>query len=144
MRPIVLAIDDNPDDLLLLKLACDAARVSFDFQSVESGERAIAYLQGDHPYADRKKFPLPDLILLDLKMPGKSGFELLAWLRCQADFRQIPVVIFTSSVHSKDRAQALELGAEQYVVKPVGYDALQQLMQDLDRLLGSRKGMEER
>jgi CheY-like chemotaxis protein len=135
---IILSVDDSSDDLMLLRLACSAAKVSFELVCVESGEKAIAYLETARACADRDRFPLPDLILLDLKMPGKSGFDVLRWVRAQPDFNDLPVKILTSSVHSEDRALALSLGANQFLVKPVGYDGLKQLVRTLDELLMAR------
>jgi len=136
--PTVLSVDDSCDDAVLLRLACSTAKISFRLQSVQSGEEAIAYLEGRGKYADRVHFPLPDLILLDLKMPGKSGFDVLSWIRACPDLSRIPVLILTSSVHTKDRARALELGAKQYLVKPVGYAALEALAETVDRTLQQR------
>lgn len=136
--PTILCVDDSADDLLLLKLARDTAGVSFQFQSVESGEGAIAYLSNAKACADPKQFPVPRLILLDLKMAGKSGFDVLAWIRAQENFKELPVIVFTSSTHINDRDRAMELGATEYLVKPVGYDALQLLMRILDCMLVSQ------
>ena len=137
MAAIVLHVDDSSDDLTLTQFACAAAGVSFEVRSVESGEKAIAYLEGSQIFADRTKFPLPDLILLDLKMPGKSGFDVLAWIRSHSHQTNVPVIIFTGSVHAEDRLRATELGANQFWVKPADYEALQQLMRTLDRQLTS-------
>lgn len=133
--PTVLTVDDSADDLMLLSLACEVAQVSFQVQSVQSGETAMAYLGGHQAYADRQIYPLPDLVLLDLKMPGKSGFDVLAWIRGQEHLKQLPVVIFTASVLVEDRERALELGATHFLVKPIGYEALQRLVREIDHLL---------
>jgi len=131
----ILSVDDSSDDLMLLRLACGSANVSFQLLSVESGEKAIAYLETARGHSDRERFPLPDLMLLDLKMPGKSGFDVLTWIRTQPDFAHLPVIILTSSVHAEDRSRALSLGANQFLVKPVGYEGLRQLVRTLDQLL---------
>ncbi len=135
MTPTILSVDDSSDDLMLLQFACEAVNVSFRLECVQSGEEAIAYLEGVHGYGDRASFPLPDLILLDLKMPGISGFEVLSWIRRHPTLRVLPVVVLTASVHPEDRARALALGASQFIVKPVNYDALQLLVQTIDRSL---------
>ncbi len=131
----VLSVDDRIDDSMLLKLACGSAQVSFGFQSVQSGESAIAYLEGAHGFADRERFPAPDLVLLDLKMPGRSGFEVLEWIRRQTHLRDLPVIVLSSSDQQEDRARARQLGANDYWVKPVNYDQLQNLMRTVDTLL---------
>lgn len=133
----ILSVDDSSDDSMLLRLACSAAKVGFQLQIVDRGESAIAYLEGAGDFADRVRFPLPCLLLLDLKMPGKSGFDVLGWVRNSGPFESLPVVIFTSSVHSEDRRRALQLGANGFVVKPVGYEALQSLVHAIDALLSS-------
>ncbi len=142
MAGVVLNVDDCSDDLMLAQYACADAAVSFDLRSVDSGDKAIAYLQGSNEYSDREQFPLPDLVLLDLTMPGKSGFEVLAWIRSHEPVNKIPVIIFTGSVHAKDRLQAMELGADQFWVKPANYELLEQLMRRIDRQLNSGKAMD--
>lgn len=128
----ILAVDDSSDDLMLLELACGAAKVRFVLQTVRTGEAAIAYLEGTKGYADRERFPLPDLLLLDLKMPCVSGFSVLSWARTREMFRQLPIVVFTSSVQLEDRIRAMELGANAFVAKPVGFEALQRFVRALD------------
>ncbi len=135
MAAIVLDVDDSSDDQMLTQFACDAAGVSFEVRSVSSGENAIAYLEGRQRYSDRKQFPLPNLILLDLKMPGKSGFDVLAWIRSRDELKQVPVIVLTGSVHTADREKAIELGANQFWVKPANYEALQELMRVVEREL---------
>lgn len=95
---------------------------------VDNGEAAVAYLGGAPPYQDRERYPLPGLILLDLKLPRKGGLEVLAWLRAQPRLRRLPVVILTSSREHGDIAQAYDLGVNSYLVKPGGTQAWQELM----------------
>ena len=142
-QPKILCVDDNADDLMLLRMACTAAKVSFQLLSIDCGEKAIAYLEGADGYADRERFPLPVLILLDLKMPGCSGFDVLAWVRSRPHFDNLPVIIFTSSIHPEDRTRAQALGASQFLVKPIGYEALQKLVQSLDQFLATRQTLDQ-
>src|SRR5437667_3372082 len=102
----LLQVDDEPNDLLLLRNAVEMARLEWRVFSAAHGAEAIAYLRGDPPYADRERHPIPRVILLDLKMPFKNGFEVLQWLRQQASLRSIPVLIFTSSNHEEDVQKA--------------------------------------
>src|SRR6185436_19106846 len=95
--PVILHVEDDPNDVLLFQRAFRKANLAVNIQSVTDGDKAVAYLSGADGYADREKFPLPALILLDLKMPRKSGLEVLAWIRGQASLRRLVVVIFTSS-----------------------------------------------
>jgi CheY-like chemotaxis protein len=92
---------------------------------------AVEYLRGDGPFADREKHPLPDLLLLDLKMPRKNGFEVLEWVRQQPGLKRLPVVVLTSSMQDLDINRAYELGANTYLVKPANYEALVDLVKTL-------------
>ena len=87
----VLHIDDDPNDTELLRAASQAAKASFMLVNVEDGDQAIAYLSGREPYVDRNRFPLPKLILLDLKMPRATGFEVLRWIKQHPELGKIPV-----------------------------------------------------
>jgi CheY-like chemotaxis protein len=140
MSAHVLNIDDNLDDALLLKRACQKAGAKFDVQFVEDGESAIEYMMGRSPYEDRGRHPVPNLILLDLNMPRKTGFEVLEWLKGNAEFRQIPVAIFTSSTNSDDIRGAVSRGADCYLEKPLNYEALVVLMGRIDAVLGDGSG----
>jgi len=127
MRPArinILHVEDDPNDALLFQHACRKADVGFELHAVGDGDEAVAYLRGKDVYSDRGRYPLPQLILLDLKMPRLSGFDLLAWLRKEAPFKKTPVIVLTSSNHETDIKRAYDLGANSYLVKPVGFDAL--------------------
>jgi CheY-like chemotaxis protein len=123
-NPVLLHVEDDPNDVLLLQRAFKKANLAINIHAVNDGDRAVAYLGGAEAFADREKFPLPSLILLDLKMPRKSGLEVLAWIRGQEKLRRLLVVIFTSSKHDEDINRAYDLGANSYLVKPVGFDML--------------------
>jgi CheY-like chemotaxis protein len=120
----ILHVEDDPNDILLVQRAFRKANLTVTLASVQDGDRAVAYLSGAEAYGDRENFPLPVLILLDLKIPRKSGFEVLAWIRSHPELKRLPVTILTSSKHDRDVTQAYELGANSYLVKPVGFDAL--------------------
>lgn len=121
---VLLHVEDDPNDVLLLQRAFRKANLSINIQSVGDGDKAVAYLSGVDGFEDREKFPLPAVILLDLKMPRKSGLETLDWIRAQDKARRLVVIIFTSSRHDEDVNKAYELGANSYLVKPVGFDML--------------------
>jgi CheY-like chemotaxis protein len=123
-RLTILHVDDDSNDALLFQHACRKAGVEVDLQGVSDGDEAIAYLRGQDQFADRQQFPLPRLILLDLKMPRLSGFEVLGWLRQNDQWKRLPVVVLTSSSHDADVNRAYDLGANSYLVKPVGFEAL--------------------
>jgi CheY-like chemotaxis protein len=128
--PILLA-DDSTDDLLLLRRAFRLAVPGWPIHVAEDGETAIAYLGAIGPYGDRNRYPMPALLLLDLKMPRRSGFEVLAWVRCQPGLRRLPVVVLTSSRDPTDIGKAYDLGVNAYVVKPGHADELAQLARTL-------------
>jgi CheY-like chemotaxis protein len=123
----ILHVDDDANDVLLFKHACRKGGVAANVQTVCDGEEAVAYLQGNEQFSDRAEHPLPDLILLDLKMPRLNGFDVLHWLRQEAHFRRVPVVVLTSSNRDADVKRAYELGANSYLIKPVGLEALMEV-----------------
>src|SRR4051812_20192198 len=109
-------VDDSQDDCLLLKMAVSRAeRLSF-IGSVSDGEEVMAYLRGEGKYEDRDRYPVPDMLLLDLKMPRKDGFEVLDWLR-QQPFDDMVVVVLSSSEQTQDVKKAMSLGADYYHTK---------------------------
>jgi CheY-like chemotaxis protein len=126
-RATVLIVDDDANDVLLFQHACDRAGVTLRLQVAEDGEQAIAYLSGAGKFGDRDQYPLPHLVLLDLKMPRVNGFEVLDWMRHDEKFRRLPAVILTSSNYETDVKRAYDSGANSYLVKPVGFEALVEL-----------------
>lgn len=130
MQTILLA-EDNPDSVLLIQRAFRRASIPHPIQVVPDGESAILYLTGSDRYADREKYPFPSLVLLDLKIPIKSGHEVLEWLRQQPHLKRLPVVILTSSKERSDINLAYDLGANSYLVKPVGFDNLLETIKTL-------------
>jgi CheY-like chemotaxis protein len=115
----ILLAEDNENDVLMLRRAARNAKFSSPLQIVNDGEEVLAYLRGDGKFADRRRFPLPGLLLLDLKMPRKDGFEVLQWLREQPQFLGLQVVVLSSSDEIRDINRAYELGANSFLVKPM-------------------------
>jgi CheY-like chemotaxis protein len=140
MGAVVLNVEDNSDDVLLLKRACERAQVGFRLQFVDDGEKAIDYLRGDKEFSDRAQYPKPDLILLDLNMPRKTGLEVLEWMKAKGVLASIPVAIFTSSANQNDIAAALREGADCYLTKPMSYEALLRIVKDLNGILAKPDG----
>ena len=128
----LLQVDDESNDLLLFRSAVEMARLDWRVFSAAHGAEAISYLRGDPPFSDRERYPIPAMILLDLKMPFKNGFEVLQWIRQQPSLRPIPVLIFTSSNHQEDVRTAYECGANSYLVKPVSFEQLIDLLKAID------------
>ena len=130
---VILLAEDDPNDVLLIQRALQRSNIVNPLQVVRDGADAVAYLNGDLQYADRERYPLPVLLLMDLKMPRKSGLEVLEWLRQQTGgLRRLPVVVLTSSNQSLDINRAYDLGANSYLVKPAGFDSLLELVKNLD------------
>jgi two-component system, response regulator len=118
----VLLVDDDRNDLALFGMAADKADVNIWLRTANSAEHAIEYLEGKGIFCDRALHPLPNLLLLDLIMPGMDGFEFLTWLRSSALFATVPVIIL-SGLGDKARIQwALELGASGYLAKPADFE----------------------
>ena len=134
MRPsdvTVLLVEDNSTDALMVRRAFRKANITSPLEVVEDGDKAVDYLTGQGAYADRARFPLPVLVLLDLKLPRRSGLEVLDWLRQQPGLRRLPVVVLTSSQENADIGRAYDLGANSYLVKPVSFDPLLELIKVL-------------
>jgi len=121
---IILLIEDQRMDIELTLDAFRVSRLANTVQVVTSGEEAIEYIFGKGQYQDRQLFPLPDLVLMDLKMPGMDGFEVLKRLQNVPDIKRIPVVFLTSSKEEGDRALSYDLGANSYLIKPVTFEGL--------------------
>jgi CheY-like chemotaxis protein len=127
----ILLVEDNEDDALLVQRAFRKIGSAHPIRVLSHGEAAVDYLAGQGAYADRASHPLPALMLLDLKLPRRSGFEVLEWLRGQPGLRRLPVVVLTSSRESEDVGRAADLGANSYLVKPVEFDDLQEMVNTL-------------
>ena len=130
LHPILL-VEDSPDDQLLIRRAFRKAHLLNPLNVAEDGDEAVAYLARTAGYADRAAHPLPSIVLLDLKLPRRSGLEVLAWVRAQPLLRRTPVVVLTSSREDADVARAYELGANSYLVKPVAFDGLLEMVKTL-------------
>jgi len=114
----ILLTEDNEDDIFIFERAFRKSGATNRLEVVRDGQEAHDYLAGAGKFADRKQFPLPALMLLDLKLPLRNGLELLEWLRSQPKLKNLPVVVLTSSAEHRDLDAARELGARYYLVKP--------------------------
>jgi CheY-like chemotaxis protein len=129
----VLLVEDDPNDILLTQRAFRKANlVHVSLQVVQDGDAAVFYLSGTGKYADRGRHPLPVLMLLDLKLPRRSGHEVLTWLRQQPNLKRLPVIVLTSSKENTDVNKAYDLGANSYLVKPVGLTAFTEVVNSLN------------
>ena len=127
----ILLVEDDPNDVMLLERAFKKANIMNPIQVVDNGEDAQAYLLGADKFSDRKKYPMPEVILLDLKLPRKSGLEVLAWLKHQPNLKRIPVIVLTSSAEKRDINRAYELGVNSYLTKPVEFEDLLEMVKNI-------------
>ena len=125
----ILQVEDDQNDVLFLQLAMRKVCDGISFQTAVDGEQAIGYLSGSGPYADRRAYPLPAIILLDLRLPKIPGLEVLKWIRQQPFFQKLPVIIMSSSEADTDIETAYRLGANSYFVKPVNPSDLAKIVQ---------------
>ncbi len=130
---VILLAEDEESDALLLQRAFQRAGISAGIFRVRDGQEAVEYLQGAPPYADRAAFPLPVLVLLDVKMPRLNGFDLLTWIRGQQPFQHLPCVMLSSSNNEVDREMARHLGASEYLVKPHAFEDLLNTVRGLNK-----------
>jgi CheY-like chemotaxis protein len=121
-QALILVVEDLEDDAILIRRAFRKGNVLNPLHIVRSGEEAIAYLKGEGQYSNRSEYPLPDLVLLDLKLPGKDGYDVLRWIREQPSLSALRIVVLTSSNQIRDVNMAYQLGANSFLVKPVDFD----------------------
>ena len=119
---VILLVEDSEEDILLMRRALLVANIVNPLQVVRSGEEALDYLSGTGRYTNRAEFPLPGIVLLDLKMPGTDGFEVLSWIRRSPGLVGLRVIVLTSSNHMDDVSRAYEIGANSFLVKPVIFE----------------------
>ena len=118
----ILVVEDDENDVFFLKYAFETAGIDNPLQVVRDGQEALNYLAGTGKYADRQRFPLPCLVLLDLKLPVKMGTEVLRWIRSQPHLCNLLVIVLTSSSELNDVDRAYEFGAQSYLVKPLSLE----------------------
>jgi CheY-like chemotaxis protein len=127
----LLVVEDDANDRFLIERAIRKSQIANPLRMVEDGEQAIAYLSGEGRFTDRAEFPLPILVLLDLKLPRRSGIEVLTWIRANPRFLTLPVVVLTSSPESGDVRRAYQAGANSYLVKPVAFEGLHKMIESV-------------
>ena len=124
MSRTILLVEDDPNDVYFMKHAAQEAGILDALQVAQDGQEAVDYLEGLGDYANRQRFPLPCLVLLDLKLPRVMGFEVLKWIRQQPALKNTTVIVLTSSDLKPDVDLAYRLGANSYLVKPPTPDKL--------------------
>jgi CheY-like chemotaxis protein len=131
MSDTILIAEDNEDDVELIRRAFEQCKVSVDLKFVADGESAISYVAGEGIYADRSRYPFPILMLLDLKLPRKSGLEVLEWMKRTSQLKRLPIVMLTSSQEEKQVNRAYDLGVNSYLTKPVEFTDLRDIVDKL-------------
>ena len=118
---IILLAEDREEDIILIKKAFAKAKIRNPLSIVQNGEEAINYLSGLGQFSNRRQYPFPVLLLLDLKMPRVDGFEVLRWIKSQPSLCALRVVVLTSSEDIRDVNKAYQLGANSFLVKPLDF-----------------------
>jgi CheY-like chemotaxis protein len=127
---VILAAEDEESDQVLLKIALQQAGLVNPLILVGDGQETIDYLAGRGPYSNRASYPLPGLLLLDLKMPRLTGFDVLEWLANRPELAYLPAVVMSSSSLEADLSKARSLGAREYLIKPHRFGTLVGMLQD--------------
>ena len=129
----ILIAEDNADDIFFLQQAINKARVDCHLTSACDGIQAVAYLKGEDGFANRAVYPFPDVLLLDLNMPGMNGFEVLEWVRKDSRCTRLVVHVMSASSRDLDIQKAYDLRANSYVVKPSRVDELVRFVSAFDQ-----------
>ena len=127
----ILLVDDNSIEMLFFARAANKTHLNIRLQTLIGGRQAIDYLEAKGEYNDRARFPWPDLIVLDLKMPEVNGFDFLAWRKASALFSSIPIIIFSGSNEPDDVKRIFELGANKHIVKPTDLDVWERIVREI-------------
>jgi two-component system, response regulator len=130
-RLTILLVDDDDADLELFDLAVEKTGLDIRLETLTAGKEAIDYLEAKGDYADRRAHPWPDVVVLDLKMPGLNGFDFLAWRKASSIYSTIPVVVLSGSISPVDAEMAAGMGANKHMVKPSGFEGWQKVVQEI-------------
>jgi len=117
--PVILLVEDCDDDVFFVHHCLEKVGIKFSLSVVENGEDAIFYLSGENQYADRAQYPLPDLVLLDLMIPIKDGFEVLLWVQQQSQLKSLRIIVLTATEQARNENRAYQLGAKSFLTKPI-------------------------
>jgi CheY-like chemotaxis protein len=128
----ILIVEDDPHQLTVIREVLRDGRIGNGLHTVTTGEEAIEYLSASGKYADRQTYPAPCLVLLDLKLPGMSGFDVLQWIRSSSDFKKLPVVVLTGSRDHQDLERGYALGVNSYLFKPFAIEELRALVKSIN------------
>jgi CheY-like chemotaxis protein len=126
--PHLLLVEDNPDHAELIRRQLEQFSAGVRLHHVEDGEAALDYIFGKNNFADRERFPAPDVVLLDLRLPRVDGLEVLRLVKTQPQFDRLPIVVLTSSDAENDVARSFELRADGFLTKPIERETLQKIL----------------
>ena len=132
-RATILHVEDDSNDALLFQHACRKAGMDVNLRVVDDGEQAQAYLKGADKFQNRDEHPFPTLVVLDLKLSFVNGFEVLEWMRKETKLRRVPVIVLSSSNRPADVKRAYDLGANSFLVKPVAFEGLLNLVKGIQQ-----------
>ena len=130
-EPVILLADDSEDDVLMFCRAFKDVGYQSALQVVRHGDEVVAYLSGAGKFSNRAEYPLPTLLLLDLKMPRRNGFEVLEWVRSQPGLRRMLVIVLTTSERIEDINRAYQLGANSFLSKPLDFGEFRLMLNSL-------------
>ncbi len=128
---IVLAAEDDHSDLWFFMQAIESAGASVALHAVRDGDEALRYLQGEGEFGDRDKHPVPDLLVLDVKMPRMGGLDVLRWVKESPEYKWLPTIVLSGSVMMEDVRQAYDLGASGFFTKPNSFEELKQAVRTI-------------
>ena len=126
-RPVLL-VEDNEDDIFFMQRAFRLSGIENALMVAQDGQQALDYLKAKGAFADRSRFPLPCIVLLDLQLPLVKGLDVLKWMRSKHEFQTLLVVIVTSSREARDIDSAYRLGANSFLVKPPDEPGLREMV----------------
>lgn len=129
----ILLVEDNKMDIALTLDAFHEAEIPGKIQVAHNGEEAIQYFFGKGKFSNRNTFPLPDIVLLDIKMPGIGGLEVLKKIKATPEIKRIPIIVLTSSKEEGDRAMSYDYGANSYLLKPISFDGFLDVVRTITR-----------
>lgn len=130
-RQILLCVEDTESDVALMRTVVAEGNLAMEVKSVQDGGELVRYMKGEGKFTDRVLFPVPSLVLLDLKMPNTDGFQVLQWLRQQAGFKRLVVIVLTASGRQADVDRSHDLGANAVFVKPSTLDEFVHLLEQV-------------
>jgi CheY-like chemotaxis protein len=129
----LLLVEDGEVEIRAMRMALERTGVKYRFGAVRDGDEAVKYLGGEGIYTDRAVYPMPDVVLLDLSIPGRNGHQVLQWIRTQPNLKNLPVVVLTGSFNTTDYRDAMSEGATSYHLKPENVSGLQIILADVTR-----------